>query len=605
MEVNMEDKIISVLNKVRTDLSNELETKTKELVQPFDDFANKLSAVEVTPLKISGLSIEEIDNTFTNISIEIIEKLEMYKNLSKLSFFPLTDEQKLDISNIMRELINQMSVIKKYIIDCNPTLKDINNKLEKIDEVIKKITALYNNKGYLNSNDITDIVNIFKESILPIEEQIAVVQEISLLSLTKINSNEKEEQEEDILVIEETGIDREKIVDLFKEYGYDFDDFKEHDKNELLNYGRIENIREILDVLASNNLSIYIKGTSRKLTQIFINSSGSIMTTIIENIKFDIEKNKSQFNIGISDGLSLEKVFGEYLDTPSIFINGKRQYKRKETSSRGPGGENHGNASIIGAFDNYVRNRKLLLEKGIDINLVITKCKTLLGTPSQKVKENFDCFEFYGIPESVYTRTLYSLTATDPLSAIDQFIELGCYRYILSNFSYVNRRPDDLIFYRIVKASQLGDPIYSERRTQNIEFLGKISNDSKNSYGINRDNKQDIVSQYIPGFNPIYDEIVNKDRNAGPIILAINNYFVKSIEEYKVDDLRYDFNGVIISRFKVLRIYETLIKNRMAGTYSSILYAICKNSILTEEQYRNIVNCLDRSFGNLRGVARG
>ena len=151
----------------------------------------------------------------------------------------------------------------------------------------------------------------------------------------------------------------------------------------------------------------------------------------------------------------------------------------------------------------------------------------------------------------------------------------------------------------------MGDPIYSERKTQNIEFLGKISSDSKNGYGINRDNKQDVVSQYIPDFNSIYDEIVNKDRNAGPIILAINNYFVKSIEEYKVDDLRYDFNGVIISRFKVLRIYETLIKNRMAGTYSSILYAICKNSILTEEQYRNITACLDRTFGNLRGVARG
>ena len=30
MEVNMEDKIISVLNNVRTNLSNELETKRKE-----------------------------------------------------------------------------------------------------------------------------------------------------------------------------------------------------------------------------------------------------------------------------------------------------------------------------------------------------------------------------------------------------------------------------------------------------------------------------------------------------------------------------------------------------------------------------------------------
>lgn len=213
--------------------------------------------------------------------------------------------------------------------------------------------------------------------------------------------------------------------------------------------------------------------------------------------------------------------------------------------------------------------------------------------------------KLYGIPKNVYNRTLYSLIASNPLSAIDQFIELGCYRYILSNFSYVIKRPDDLMFYRIVKAKQLGDPIYSERRTQNIEFLGKISNDSKNGYGINRSNKQEVVSQYVPSFNPMYDEVVNRDRNAGSIILASNNYFITAIEEYKVDDLRYDFNGVIISRFKVLRIYETLIKNRIAGTYNAILYAICKNSILTEEQYRNITACLDRTFGNLKGVARG
>lgn len=600
----MEDKIISVLNKVRTKLSNELETKAKELVQPFNDFANKLSDVEVTPLKISSLSIEEIDNNFANISIEIIEKLEMYKKLSKLSFFPLTDDQKLDISNIMKYLIEQINIIKKYTFDSNVTLKDIEDELKGIDEIIEKVTALYSNSGYLNSNDIITIVNILKDSTLSVEEQIAIVQELSLLSLDIINSNEKEEQEEDILVIEETGVDRDELVNLFKEYGYDFDDFKDRDKNMLLNYGRKENINGILNVLSSNNLRIYIKGTSHKLAQIFVNSSSSIISTIIENIREDIEKNKIQFNNGISDVLSIERVFSEYLDTPSIFINGKRKYIRRSGGGHGPGGDG-GDKPVIGAFNNYVKNRELFLEKGIDINLVIIKCKTLLGAPYQKVKENFDCFEFYCIPESVYNRTLYSLTATDPLSAIDQFIELGCYRYILSNFSYVNRRPDDLIFYRIVKAGQLGDSIYSERKTQTIEFLGKISNDSKNGYGINRDNKQDVVSQYIPSFNPMYDEVVNRDRNAGPILLANNNYFIKAIEEYKIDDLRYDFNGVIISRFKVLRIYETLIKNHIAGTYNAILYAICKNSILTEEQYRNITVCLDRTFGNLKGVARG
>lgn len=72
-----------------------------------------------------------------------------------------------------------------------------------------------------------------------------------------------------------------------------------------------------------------------------------------------------------------------------------------------------------------------------------------------------------------------------------------------------------------------------------------------------------------------------------------------------MDDLRYNFNGVIISRYKVLRIYETLIKNHMAGTLGAIKYAICKNSILTEEQYRNIEDCLEKVYGkNLRRVAR-
>ncbi len=603
----MEDKIISVLNNVRTNLSNELETKTKELVKPFDDFSDRLSAVEVAPLKIRGLSIEEIDNNFANISVEILEKLEMYKELSKLSFYPLTDEQKLDISNIMKELIKEINEIKKYIVDSSVILKDTDDKLKEIDGIIEKVTALYSNSGYLNSNDIMNIVNILKDSTLSVEEQVTIVQELSLLSLTTLNSNEKEEQEEDILVIEEAGVDREELVNLFKEYGYDFEKFEKDDKDKLLSCGNINNIRGMLDVLAENSLRIDINNTSCKLAVIFINSNSTILSVIIKNIKDDVEKNRKQL-VGISSGnLSVERIFSEYLDTPSMFIKGKRKYKRRNGGSNGPGpcGGKIDRDYVVPAFDKYVKNRELLLGNGFDINLVVIKCKTVLSSTPEKLQRNFDCFEFYGIPKNVYNRTLYSLIASNPLSAIDQFIELGCYRYILSNFSYVIRRPDDLMFYRIVKAKQLGDPIYSERRTQNIEFLGKISNDSKNGYGINRSNKQEVVSQYIPSFNPMYDEVVNRDRNAGSIILASNNYFITAIEEYKVDDLRYDFNGVIISRFKVLRIYETLIKNRMAGTYNAILYAICKNSILTEEQYRNITACLDRTFGNLKGVARG
>lgn len=606
----MEDKIISVLNKNRNSLSDRLETELKELVQPFDDLINRMSEVETTPLKISTLSIEEIDNNFPNISIKTIEELEMYKKISKFSFFVLTEEQKSDISNIMKKLIEQIDKIKKSIIDSNVSLKDLDDKIKEVEGIIEKVTTLYSSNGYLKSSDIITIANILKESNLAVEEQIAIVQELSLLSLTRINSNEKEDEEEESYIVEETNLDRDELTEVFIKYGYKFEDFKDRDQAKLLKYGNLSTIAGIFEVLKKEHVYIDIKEFSHKLTQIFINSNETIISTILENIKNDCENARleSKDTYHTIHELSVGKIFAECLNAPSIFIKGKREYKKRAKGpTGGPGGGGGNNSEIVyGSYDNYVKNRELLIKKGIDINKVIMKCISLLSMPYQRIKENFDSFEFYQIPAIVYSNTLSSLKAADSLSAIDQFIELGCYEYVLSNFSYVNRRPDDLMFYRIVKATQLGESIYSDRNTRDTQFLGKISNDKKNGYGINNDNKEEVVEQYIPEFNPIYDEVVNKDRNAGPVILTYRNYFITTLEnKYKMDDLRYDFNGVIISRFKVLRIYETLMKNRIAGTYNAVLYAICKNSILTEEQYKNITDCLDRVYGsNLRKVAR-
>lgn len=606
----MEDKIISVLNKNRNSLSDRLETELKELVQPFDDLINRMSEVETTPLKISTLSIEEIDNNFPNISIKTIEELEMYKKISKFSFFVLTEEQKSDISNIMKKLIEQIDKIKKSIIDSNVSLKDLDDKIKEVEGIIEKVTTLYSSNGYLKSSDIITIANILKESNLAVEEQIAIVQELSLLSLTRINSNEKEDEEEESYIVEETNLDRDELTEVFIKYGYKFEDFKDRDQAKLLKYGNLSTIAGIFEVLKKEHVYIDIKEFSHKLTQIFINSNETIISTILENIKNDCENARleSKDTYHTIHELSVGKIFAECLNAPSIFIKGKREYKKRAKGpTGGPGGGGGNNSEIVyGSYDNYVKNRELLIKKGIDINKVIMKCISLLSMPYQRIKENFDSFEFYQIPAIIYSNTLSSLKAADSLSAIDQFIELGCYEYVLSNFSYVNRRPDDLMFYRIVKATQLGESIYSDRNTRDTQFLGKISNDKKNGYGINNYNKEEVVEQYIPEFNPIYDEVVNKDRNAGPVILTYRNYFITMLEDkYKMDDLRYDFNGVIISRFKVLRIYETLMKNRIAGTYNAVLYAICKNSILTEEQYKNITDCLDRVYGsNLRKVAR-
>lgn len=84
----------------------------------------------------------------------------------------------------------------------------------------------------------------------------------------------------------------------------------------------------------------------------------------------------------------------------------------------------------------------------------------------------------------------------------------------------------------------------------------------------------------------------------------MDNYFIKKLDQqFKYDDLRYDFNGIIISRYKVLRYYELLIRRSQGDRINSLMYAICKNSILTEEQFRQIEECVRGLFQN-RGVAR-
>ena len=85
------------------------------------------------------------------------------------------------------------------------------------------------------------------------------------------------------------------------------------------------------------------------------------------------------------------------------------------------------------------------------------------------------------------------------------------------------------MFYRIVKASQMNKDIYSKRRTQKVQFISSISNDKNNEFNLNDSDKVESVGQYIPTFDSRFDDVVNSNRNAGPIILAYNNYFIVSL----------------------------------------------------------------------------
>ena len=75
-------------------------------------------------------------------------------------------------------------------------------------------------------------------------------------------------------------------------------------------------------------------------------------------------------------------------------------------------------------------------------------------------------------------------------------------------------------------------------------------------------------------------------------ILDKNNQEIES-NTVIINDLIYDFGGVIISRLKVLRFYQTLISSpEIEPSYDVLLYVITKLSMLDEEEMNIIISSL-------------
>ena len=65
---------------------------------------------------------------------------------------------------------------------------------------------------------------------------------------------------------------------------------------------------------------------------------------------------------------------------------------------------------------------------------------------------------------------------------------------------------------------------------------------------------------------------------------------IEKLEEYtdKNNPVRYNFNGVLISKLKVKRIYNILKNYELENYEDSLLYAVLYNTIINQNDYENI-----------------
>lgn len=162
------------------------------------------------------------------------------------------------------------------------------------------------------------------------------------------------------------------------------------------------------------------------------------------------------------------------------------------------------------------------------------------------------------------------------LDCLDLFIELGFSNYIKD----VNLDIDEnsfIVFKRCYVSKLIN--FQSKNLKDKIETgLNFYINDSElDEYIINN------VSDYIP------KDISNILDNSSQNVISDNE--LKQFEKYAKDNLTYDFNGILISKNKILRNLSCLENSNLDYCYDDLLFsAIIYGSILDYEQIEMIKN---------------
>ena len=576
----MDERIIEILNAEKNKIKEHINTAT---ILDLEKKISELKEILDNPNSLLNFNLEEIKKYLSEFEYANLEYL---KQALGLEYFLITHNELERIKSIISNLLAKIK--EDYQKEKNEIDKNT-QKVQIIDNLLHNIQNVYNS-GYLSSDDLKLLVNILNQ-YMDISEVNKIIGKLCILSINNVEKNNEvdENLKEEIQVAPETNIDINKLSEILMEYGYDINIIAAKNINILRKYGVFDNIRNILNILKENNIVIDSKEYQSQFCMILAHSDSEIVSNIINNIKEDIKNSKKD--------VLFQDIFINYLEYPSFFIRNTHAYGRRKSKDSW-----NDNEFEVGAYKNYLENRAFFTNLGLNMISVIKKSGKILLLPNKKILDNKKVFDTYHIPSQIYLSTLSCFNATNPAEAIDQFIELNCFEYLLQNFSRVIFKSDNLVFYRIIIANIRNIPAFMESNGK-LKAYGYITSPYNNELGVSALNRSEMVQQYYPKEIQIFDSFINEEEFDNNWMMALNNYFIKKLDEnYIYDEFSYDFHGVIISRYKVLRYYEMLIRKSQAGTKEALLYAICKNSILNEDEYNKIKTCVERLFN--RGVNR-
>ncbi len=209
----------------------------------------------------------------------------------------------------------------------------------------------------------------------------------------------------------------------------------------------------------------------------------------------------------------------------------------------------------------FITNLKILKYYNLSIkNIIKYDCNILFmdSIDLEKILKRYNKYEI------VYDNELYNyeFLKQDYSYIIDKFIEIGEYNLIKNNISLANEN-SDMIIKRCIFNKEINEPILNKD--------GKlIGNLRKEDVFLLTDNElNDTIIENYQDLIPSH--ILNKLNNK---IFDIPDLKIDALESFKESEIYYNFNGMIVSKNKVLKNYYNLIDIENLTDEEKILYSI-------------------------------
>ena len=339
----------------------------------------------------------------------------------------------------------------------------------------------------------------------------------------------------------------DEISKLFDKYGYDYHLLEESNQEYLKEYSTYEDIKEKLEYWVNYNFPI-----------LNLEEEGDLFTHIIIRIHSSTLKDM----ITASMECNINSI--QILDILSVLLI-----------------DTNTDSILEERIKDYSKNIKYLYDSHYDLNDIYQKNRKVLWINHTLLKKNLSILKDYNIIDNSSSLTIEILKILDIdklEELIDTFIEISknTYTYLLQNPS---------IMKDLQEKPYLLEAIYEEEHKNDLlgAFLEK---DNKLILRSNIENKE-----FIP-YHPIYMNQSSFDKVMNNSIERIDEYKYQPIEQFinniDIDNpLLYNFDGILISRLKVERIYELLVESNLL-IKDSILYSVTYKTLMTEETYKEL-----------------